>query len=415
MTPFQAARTWARGAGALLGYVLATAGRSAVRRALPLYLSTGIVAFVLFAGQGLDARTVTVQALTSLPFRAALLGLWLLGTLPGARAWLQAPETELLLALPVSRPWLLSIFAAGCCCLQLPWLVLWWRGAGLLPGVWACGAALAVQMSWLAGLRSGADWLILLGAAVLAGAAPGAFGTLFFLGAFLRGVDQSLRRAPERQQQGGHWVVGGTPLLAFGSALAAATLREHTAAGARVVAITLGSAPLPVLALQRGGAQLWSSALLVWGPACIVAAATLSGPVLRVQRGLFWLVQSTGAVSEARRAGWLVLACAGVLGGAAFALVVASLSRLALLESLRLAAGCATAGAAWSVAAGALVRRSSGSAQAPHAGQLVMSCGALCAASSWLFWVWPLVGLPILLAGSGLLVWWVERRTPVLA
>src|SRR6187431_1218359 len=110
MTPFEATGAWVRTAGWLLRYVLATAGRSALGRALPLYLSTGIVSFVLFAGNGLDARTLTDQALESLPFRAALLGPWLLGTLPAARAWLQAPETELLGALPVSRPWLLAIF-----------------------------------------------------------------------------------------------------------------------------------------------------------------------------------------------------------------------------------------------------------------------------------------------------------------
>jgi len=370
------------------------------------------VAFVLFAGQGLDARTVTDHALTSLPFRAALLGLWLLGTLPAARAWLQAPETELLLALPVAHPWLLAIFGFGCCGLHLPWLVLWWRGAGLVAGAWACAAALALQLSWLAARRTSADALLLLGAGLVAGAAPGLLGTVFCLGAGLRGLAQTLRRAPERQQQGRHWVLGSTPLVAYASALAVATAREHTAACTRVVALTLGSAPLPALALERGGGQPWSSALLVWGPACILAAATLSGPVLRVQRSLHWLVQSTGPSAEARSAGWLVLGGAGALGGAVFALVVAGLSRLALLESLRLAAGCAAAGAAWSVAACALVRRSSGRAQAPHAGQLVLSCGALCALSSWLFWVWPLVGLPVLLAGAGLLAWWVERREP---
>jgi hypothetical protein len=45
----------------------------------------------------------------------------------------------------------------------------------------------------------------------------------------------------------------------------------------------------------------------------------------------------------------------------------------------------------------------------------VLSCGSLCAVSSWLFWAWPLVGLPVLLAGAGLLAWWVERREPALA
>lgn len=35
-----------------------TTGKNALRAALPAYFAVGIIAFVLFAGNGLDARTV---------------------------------------------------------------------------------------------------------------------------------------------------------------------------------------------------------------------------------------------------------------------------------------------------------------------------------------------------------------------
>jgi hypothetical protein len=73
---------------AVARYLAVTSGRSAIARALPLYLAIAIASVVLFAGNGLDARSVTEAAEQSRGFRGVLLGAWWLGTLPVGRAWL---------------------------------------------------------------------------------------------------------------------------------------------------------------------------------------------------------------------------------------------------------------------------------------------------------------------------------------
>jgi len=114
----------------LASVVARTTGKRALYAALPPSFLLGIVAVVAFAGNGMDARTVTQAALASPVLRwVSLLG-WVMLTLPVARLLLADGSSFGLRALPVARGWLLAISVLGLVLSQLAWLALWARGAG---------------------------------------------------------------------------------------------------------------------------------------------------------------------------------------------------------------------------------------------------------------------------------------------
>jgi hypothetical protein len=144
---------------AVARYLAVTSGRSALARALPLYLAIGIASVVLFAGNGLDARSVTAAVLESRGLRAALLGAWCLGVLPVARAWLCDRAALALRALPAPRAAVFGVLGAGCLAIQLPWAVLWLRGASPAAASWAVTVAVALLVTCVGGVRTAFDAL----------------------------------------------------------------------------------------------------------------------------------------------------------------------------------------------------------------------------------------------------------------
>jgi hypothetical protein len=62
----------------------------------------------------------------------------------------------------------------GALSLQLPWLVLWLRGASLAVAAWAALAALARQVSWVASVRWTLDAALLGLVASCTGIGPNA-------------------------------------------------------------------------------------------------------------------------------------------------------------------------------------------------------------------------------------------------
>lgn len=113
----------------------------AVRRALPVWLGTGIVAAVIFGGTGLAPRDLTGLALRT-PGVAVGLGLtWALLFVPVARLLVRDDAAWFLRSLPHVR-WVPRLFAAGALLvLQLPWLTLW------LVGEHGLGGALAIAFT----------------------------------------------------------------------------------------------------------------------------------------------------------------------------------------------------------------------------------------------------------------------------
>lgn len=346
--------------GWTLRFFLQTAGRAAASRTLPLYLAVGIAAVVLFGGHGMDAATLTRQASQQTGFRVALLASWTLAALPAARAWLGAPETVLIRALPLSRVVVVVVLASGLLVIQLPWLVLWLRGAGAWAGLWAaCGAAALAALS-VAGVRGWVDTVLLALAVVAASASPSRESALVAAATAAHWVYRAWSRAPERSLAGRGWVWSRGPLLAEITALWVVLFRGHSAVLFRAALLALAAAWLSIVGIAHGAADelgATSLCLLFWVPAATFGAAALAGPALRAERSLVWIARISGAPPRVYLAPALLVALWAVVMAAAFALIVASGAGLGSLRGLLLGVACATAGAATALVASALSRR----------------------------------------------------------
>lgn len=308
----------------------------------------------------MDAATVTLRACEQTGFRVALLASWTLAALPTARAWLGAPETALIRALPLARSLIVTVLGSGMLVIQLPWLVLWLRGAGAWAGLWAASGAAALQALSVAGLRGLLDALVIALAVLAASASPGSASALMSAAAAAYFVHRAWSRAPERSLSGRGWVWARGPLLAETTALWIALVRGHSAVLFRAALLSLAAAWVSLMGISHGAADDLGSTslcLLLWVPAATFGAAALAGPALRAERSLAWLARVSGAPPRVYLAPALLLVLWSVATGTAFAAIVSSGARLGAPRGLALWAACAAAGAATALIASALSRR----------------------------------------------------------
>lgn len=402
--------------GCLAVLLGATAGRNALRSSFALYLTVGIGAFVLFAGNGLDAKTVTSLATTHRSFGFALTLIWVLAALPVARALLASSETYFLRALPVSRSEILAMLGAGLVMAHAPWALLWGRGAGPGAALGATLIALAFEVHILAGLRTATD----LGAVALTAAASGLFPSYpypaaFFAGpAFLLGVRQAFLRAPEPRSFGRDAICTRGRALALASALGVSVYRGHGPVIARAVLLASGACVVVVLGLRNNdvvnAATIRRIALMVWGPACLFGAVGIAGPVLAAESKAGWLLDLCGVSASLRSASaaGLLAACGAVLGGIHGAIIGEALD-LALAFRIVLVIENAAAGAAWAALALSLLRVTrfppARDGKKPRegraAGRLLLVISALCVASAALLMSAPRFAVVVLLVAAG--------------
>jgi len=100
-----------------------SSGREALRRGLPFYSVLSITAMIVFAGNGLDAASITRSAGRWLSIRAALLIAWLIPTMPVTRALIQDRRAQFLKTLPVPEAEILVIIGALLLVAESPWIV----------------------------------------------------------------------------------------------------------------------------------------------------------------------------------------------------------------------------------------------------------------------------------------------------
>lgn len=104
--------------------------RPVLLRAIALGIAVGIPAFVISAGNGLRAVDVLAWLHRSLPVRGAFWAGWLVLSAPAMRLVFVAPGSVCLRALRLPRaPFLFALFTL-CAAVQVPWGVLFVRGAG---------------------------------------------------------------------------------------------------------------------------------------------------------------------------------------------------------------------------------------------------------------------------------------------
>jgi len=328
-----------------------------VYAALPAHFLIGIVAVVAFAGNGMDARTLTDAALASPALRLAALFGWVLASLPVARLLLGDPSITWLRSLPVARGGLPAIVGLGLVASQLAWAVLWARGAGALAATSALLAALGLSCQLLARARTAGEWLrlpALLGAWWLA-PSPLALLASTLVGALV--YRQAWRRAPEPEAAGGDRLLRLHPALAVASALGSAAYRGDRSAVTRALALVSFAYAGARLGADRNAG--WSAREVVglgaglWGPSALLGGVTLARPLLGAERQLAWIFDVYGASLRQRALAGIALV--GTLGALAGALVGAALA-LHDVRASALPIELCIAGAAWAGLAAALVR-----------------------------------------------------------
>jgi hypothetical protein len=389
-----------------------TAGKNALRSSLPLYLTVGIGAFVLFGGNGLDARTVVALATTRVVFGFTLTLLWVLATLPVARAVLGSPETFFLRALPIPRGEFLAVLGAGLLFAHAPWAALWWRGGGFVA---ALSVALAVEVHIVAGLRTSMDFASFALAVVAFLLGPSLAASVLAAPAFWIGLRQAWIRAPEPRPVGRHATWGQSRSLALASALAISVYRGHFPVIVRALLLALAACVFVVLGLRNNELSdpttVMRVSLMVWGPACAFGAVGIAGPLLSAEAGARWILDVCGVSAWQRSAvcAALLAAWAGLLG-AVYGVLAGQALELAPSLRVLLALGNAAGGAGWAgitMSLLRLTRRSGGRA----AGRLLMALSALCVISAALLALKPLVMIAFVLLLAGLLAVVAARTT----
>src|SRR4051812_19696745 len=115
--------------------------RPAGRRALPVWIGTGIVGGTIFGGTGMHPHDLTTLALGSPVIALGLAATWLLLFVPVARVVVRDDATRFLRSLP-HAPWPPRLLGLGALLwYQLPWLALWLLGEHVL------GLALAIAFT----------------------------------------------------------------------------------------------------------------------------------------------------------------------------------------------------------------------------------------------------------------------------
>jgi hypothetical protein len=278
----------------------ATAGRAAVQRALPLYLGVIITASVLLEGSGVRPADVVASALERRDERLLLYAAWIVVSLPALRALLTTPSSFFLRTLPLARWRVLAVQCAGVLVAEAPWAYLWLRGGGFGVGTAAVAAAVAGAALVLSGVERaservaalvlvsalcvGCDWPLLLGlSAPIAGL----------------GVRRVWLRAPELRgvRRARSWV-GGPPVVGLASSYCLVLWRQARAQWIRAAGLALLALVAAYFAVKNtrpaSADQLLGLSLSLLSPALILGGAALSGPLLRIEAQLGWLLAVSG-------------------------------------------------------------------------------------------------------------------------
>ena len=317
----------------------------AFRRAVAVWVGTGIVGAMLFGPTAMHPSDVMGLALHEPMVFATLAVTWLLVFLPAARIIVRGEAAAYLRALPGPAVAPIALGGAALIALQLPWLALWTLGEGARglaivvaetmvivaiarvrpprtragwPGWRASGAALrAIHVRAL--VRRAGDALVrAAGLAILAGVAAG----LFVRNNALAGADAAVLGAPAI-------AVVLVPALA-GLLLVAVETHRSTAWLAASLGISRGTRV----------AALATALCAVYGAATLVALAA-AAIVARLDASTF---------------GWLAATSLGVAVGSALGatrLVLAAASSVAT-DASRIVAGAIAVSAACVVAFGLL-------------------------------------------------------------
>ena len=286
---------------ALARALIVAAGRAATRRAAALYLTIGLVAALLFPGpNGMRASDLTNLSDNMPAFRVALALGWLLLAAPVVDALLVVPSTFALRALPIAAWRQYLVHGALALLAELPWFLLWWRGAGWLAGVGAALSTLGLHALWVARPRRAHEALIAIAALCsIVLAAPPPIAVVIGSLATLLGVPLAWQRAPERSATQRRRLVGGSALVALALAGILRIVRCESSLLVRGLVAVLALAAMAALVISNNHvtapASIVAVSLALAVPSLGIACASIAAPIVRSELLSRWLLDATGA------------------------------------------------------------------------------------------------------------------------
>ncbi|WP_394834796.1 hypothetical protein LVJ94_50700 [Pendulispora rubella] len=319
-----------------------TAGRDALRAALPVYLALFVVWQVLLNEEAIEVLSSPRYG----SVRAVMWMVWLVFTLPAARALLASPSTFWLRSLPIRHATLLRVQAGFLVLAELPWGYIWGRGSGLLAGgavVLIAATAHAVMIApglSIPRIVAGVVAVAAIVAPLPTRARWGSHDTAWLASLAIDGsslavlplvLGDTWARAPERGRRTHYvWVRRSSRLLTLATAVGAIIVRGHTAILVRGASLAVASATCAYAAFRAGeattvGAQT-ALANAFGVPAIVLASFGVAGPLLRAERGMAWLLDANAVPARQRH---VATAMAAALFGAVLAGMHISIALLA--------------------------------------------------------------------------------------
>ncbi|HEX2574556.1 MAG TPA: hypothetical protein VH877_33730 [Polyangia bacterium] len=286
--------------------------RSVTGRGLALYLGIAAVAGWLFAPpNGIRAVDVAEAAALTWQLRLGLWGAWLVAATPVAHALLELPATFALRALPLPRWYFWTIHGGLLLLAELPWWLLWGRGAGWWAGTVATVAAAAGHALIVARPRRPKELVaaILLGTAIVWSWPPPLLLPIA-LAAGAIGVTTAWGRAPERAAWRERRQVGGPAPLALMLAYLVLVRRSAAAVLVRGVVAMLLGAGMAILVVRNNDVpemtRMTTVAALSLGVAAAllaIGAASVASPIALSERRDRWLLDTTATSGGVRVVG----------------------------------------------------------------------------------------------------------------
>jgi hypothetical protein len=147
--------------------MLVTAGRPVLRRALAFWTAVGVVATIIFAGNGMRARDLTCLFHAGVGARAVLGVAWVSVATPVVACAFDAPGTRTLRTLPVRRGVWVGLLGILALVVQAPCGVLFARADGPLTALVEMLLAVAIEVAVVAVTRKARYALVAIAAIAL--------------------------------------------------------------------------------------------------------------------------------------------------------------------------------------------------------------------------------------------------------
>lgn len=308
---------------ALARVYLSLSARAALPVGMPIFFGVLVAACVVFGPTGMRASDL-VHTLRTAPLVAVLMWLaWMVLVFPAARLALVPPSSSYLRWLPAPRAILYIAAALATWVVELPWVILFTAGEGVVSGLAAGFGAIALHAAYALRPWGWTHAVVLLGWA-LSAFVPQPAAALALAGVTMSlAVKQAVDRAPEVSSH-----VRGTPRIELPYvALARAHVmyvlrKEPVVLGRMLVMASLAGLVLPLAARGHDLETAPSYGALALGLAAFALLPGMSGvgaAVIRSERLASWLLDGLGTSGRTRV---VAAALAAALFGAVAGLVI---------------------------------------------------------------------------------------------